>query len=272
MCATCEVCNFITMRIVLSKKETHDYGMQTIVCSMCVLSNLCTCGEPYTPVCTHVHMWRQILHTCRVSSTLSHVIIELLIGTQLACEAYNRIKRTNLERKHNMRLTKHNPKKDLKDRLYITDEYIFNGHWILKREHVQASYGGQKAWNSILNMQHGFYYFGNKEDKTNEEMNKLVTDNKFLDNNKGEALTFDKAKIEGIAVNYVYADIPSTDLKIGINAEYFSMLLDMDLSFHASDDDPNKILMLANGKGETVGCVMPMRTTLNDDIKTGETT
>lgn len=142
------------------------------------------------------------------------------------------------------------------DRLYITDKYLSNGHWLVTRE-IAKSHVAPTALKPLLSCLNGGYFNGLKGGRDTEatpEMDHIVPKRDgYLPLSQDPARV--KFRYNDEIESYVFT---CGDFEIGINPKYVPLLR---MGFGHAKDPKSPILVLADKSlnGDLMAVIMPMR-------------
>ena len=156
------------------------------------------------------------------------------------------------------------------DDLYLTEKYICNGHWMMKREHAKL-----KGFKRFLDLKHGTYHFGSFTSDRVRELDQLIPkrDNyRPMPTAKPHSVIWGE-KHFGQINGYIY-EVPAHErevdtkdgkktenvdaFKIGVSIDYV-LLMDGYHAFAVNNISPILLLDGPTLNDDLVGVIMPMR-------------
>lgn len=147
------------------------------------------------------------------------------------------------------------------DRLYITEKYLCNGHWLVTRD-CAANIMGPKALKPLLSVQHGTYFDGLSGGKSKDETPDTA---QAIPKRDGyELLELDPVGVEFKNSDWIGAYVfQGKGFRVGVAPQYVP-LLRMGRAFAKDHTGPIIVLGGDSLNDELVAVVMPMRLSVNN--------
>lgn len=137
------------------------------------------------------------------------------------------------------------------ERVFLSDKWICNGHWLVKREHAERN----KSFDAVKNLRYGTYTLGYKKGHVSDD---LPDFEQVIPNREG----YEKAEFTGAAkFNPSSFEISSVEVKseggsAWIGSRYAELLKLGETWIHATN--PTAPIRVED-QGEIVAVVMPVR-------------